>query len=163
MYKRQIDSTELDAAPRGSGLLVAPPSAGQTPRVACKAVTHYSVKWPWVRAGGGPHVLRVSYGRAGVQTVEPTLGETLADVETLFGVRIGVEQVRATRTVRFANSLPPHTPAHRARVAELTAALDGLPGLALTGSWFAGTGLAAVLPQAAEAARRLVGGATVRA
>ena len=42
--------------------------------------------------------------------------------------------------------LPPHTPAHRARVARLDAA------------WFAGTGIAAVLPQAADAARRLADG-----
>lgn len=150
-----IDSEALDAAPRGSGLLVAPPPAGVAPLVACKAITHYSVKWPWVRERGGPHVLRVSYGRSGIPTVEPSLGETLADVETLFGVRIAPEQVRAARTVRFANSLPPHTPAHRARVAELASVVAGLPGLGLAGSWYAGTGLAAVLPQAAEVARGL--------
>lgn len=157
-----VDAAALDTAPRGSGLLVASPLPGQTPLVACKAVTHYSVKWPWVRERGGPHVLRVSYGRAGVPTVEPSLGETLADIETLFDVRIDPEQVRATRTVRFANSLPPHTPAHRARVAELAATVAGTPGLALAGSWFAGTGLAAVLPQAALAARELAGAATVQ-
>jgi protoporphyrinogen/coproporphyrinogen III oxidase len=149
---------ELDAAPRGSGLLISPPRPGETPTVAAKAITHYSVKWPWVRERGGHHVLRVSYGRAGVPTIEPTLGETLADVETLLGVHVGLEHVRGTRTVRFANSLPPHTPAHRARVAQLDAAASRLSGLGLAGAWFAGTGIAAVLPQAADAARRLTDG-----
>ena len=65
--------------------------------------------------------------------------------------------MRGTHTVRFANSLPSHTPAHRARVAELDAVASGLPGLGITGAWFAGTGLAAVLPHAAATAQRLAG------
>jgi len=153
-----LDCPALDAAPRGSGLLVSLPGPGETPTVACKAVTHYSVKWPWVRERGGHHVLRVSYGRAGVPTPEPNLADTLADVATLLGVHVGLDHVRGTRTVRFANSLPPHTPAHRARVADLDAAASALPGLGIAGAWFAGTGIAAVLPQSADAARRLLDG-----
>lgn len=152
-----LEHPGLDAAPRGSGLLVSPPLPGQTPRVACKAITHYSVKWPWVRERGGAHVLRVSYGRAGVPTVEPGLGEVLADVSTLLGIRVGLEHVRGVHVVRFANALPPHTPAHRARVAALDAAASALPGLGITGAWFAGTGLAAVVPHASRTGRALAG------
>ncbi|SMO70333.1 protoporphyrinogen/coproporphyrinogen oxidase [Propioniciclava tarda] len=150
-----LDCPALDAAPRGSGLLVTPPRPGDQPRVACKALTHYSVKWPWVRERGGHHVLRVSYGRAGTPTVEPPLGETLADVSTLLGVHVGVEHVRGAHTVRFPNSLPPQTLAHRARVAQLDADASGLPGLGITGAWCAGTGLAAVLPHAAAVGAKL--------
>lgn len=152
-----LENPALDGGPRGSGLLVSPPRPGDEPRVSCKAVTHYSVKWPWAHRPGGHHVVRVSYGRAGVPTVEPPLGETLADVTTLLGVRVGPEHVRGVHVVRFANALPPQTPAHRARVAELAAAASALPGLGITGAWFAGNGLAAVLPHAAAAARALIG------
>ncbi len=152
-----VDNPALDTGPRGSGLLVTPPRPGDAPRVTCKALTHYSIKWPWVLQHQRHHVLRVSYGRAGQPTPQPTLAETLADVSTLLGVDVTLDQVRGTHTVRFANSLPPHTPAHRARVAELDAVASGLPGLGITGAWFAGTGLAAVLPHAAATAQRLAG------
>ena len=152
-----VQQPALDDGPRGSGLLVTPPRPGDEPRVACKALTHYSVKWPWARRPGGHHVVRVSYGRAGTPTLEPPLASTLADVTTLLGVRVGPEHVRGAHTVRFTNALPPHTPAHRARVAELDAAASGLSGLGLTGAWLAGTGLAAVLPHASRTARALIG------
>ncbi len=157
-----LENPALDDGPRGSGLLVSPPRPGDAPRVSCKAVTHYSVKWPWARGPGGRHVVRVSYGRAGVPTLEPRLADTLADVTTLLGVRVGSEHVRGVHVVRFANALPPQTPAHRARVAQLAAAASGLPGLGITGAWCAGTGLAAVLPHASAAAQALGGTTVVR-
>ena len=63
--------------------------------------------------------------------------------------------------MHFANSLPPQTPAHRDRVAALQSRVDRLPGLAVTGAWFAGTGLAATLPHAARAAGTLLSGGRV--
>lgn len=153
-----IEHPGLGVAPRGSGLLVAPPLPGETPTVACKALTHYSSKWPWVRERGDAHILRVSYGRAGIETVEPPLGETLADASTLLGLDLTLDQVRGTRTIRFPNALPPHTPDHRRRVGALLDEVAALPGLAVTGSWVAGTGLAAVLPHAAHAAEDLMKG-----
>ncbi len=150
-----LDAPELDAAPRGSGLLVTPDAEGATKRVACKALTHYSIKWPQVVAGTGRHVLRVSYGRAGVPTPDPSSADALADASTLLGVALSPEQVAGHAVVRFPHSLPPQTPAHRARIAQLTQRLRTLPGLAITGAWFAGTGLAAVIPHGEAVAREL--------
>ncbi len=53
-----VDQPELDAAPRGTGMLVHPDAAG----VGAKALTHATAKWPWLaEAAGGRHVLRLSY------------------------------------------------------------------------------------------------------
>ncbi|WP_040162080.1 protoporphyrinogen/coproporphyrinogen oxidase [Nigerium massiliense] len=150
-----VANPALDAAPRGSGLLVAP-SASEDEAVKAKALTHYSIKWPWVLRDQPLHVLRVSYGR-GPGTQVPTLSQALRDASTLLGVELTFAQVRGQRTIRFLNSLPPQTPDHRARVARLADAVAALPGLEVTGAWFAGTGLAAVLPHGAEAADRLAG------
>ena len=150
-----LDAPELDAGPRGSGLLVTPDAEGAERRVDCKAITHYSIKWPGVVAGTGKHVLRVSYGRAGVPTPEPTLAGALADARVLLGIDLAEEQVVGHGVIHFPNSLPPQTPAHRVRVDELTSHLANTPGLAITGAWFAGTGLAAVVAHASRVAGEL--------
>ena len=150
-----LDAPELDAGPRGSGLLVTPDAEGSERRVACKAITHYSIKWPGVVAGTGKHVLRVSYGRAGVPTPEPSLADALADASVLLGVPLAEDQVVGHAVIHFPNSLPPQTPAHRVRVAGLTERVAELPGFAVTGAWFAGTGLAAVIPHAERVAKEL--------
>lgn len=150
-----VDHPALDAGPRGSGLLVTRETEGEEPQVAAKALTHYSVKWPWVVADQPVHILRVSYGRAGVPTPEPTLEVAVADAATLLGVPLTPDRVVAHTVVHFANSLPPQTPAHRARAAQAQEVLDRLGGIAVTGAWFAGTGLAAVIPHAERAARKL--------
>ncbi|MDO5535320.1 MAG: FAD-dependent oxidoreductase [Propionibacteriaceae bacterium] len=150
-----LDAPALDAGPRGSGLLVTPEAEGAEKQVACKAITHYSIKWPGVVAGTGKHVLRVSYGRAGVPTPEPTLAGALADASVLLGVDLAEDQVAGHTIVHFPNSLPPQTPAHRVRVRELADRLADLPGLAITGAWYAGNGLAAVVADAARVANEL--------
>ncbi|MGV8877152.1 MAG: protoporphyrinogen/coproporphyrinogen oxidase, partial [Rhodoglobus sp.] len=76
-----LDAPELDAAPRGTGVLVAP---GCT-RVSARALTHTTAKWQWVAdAARGRHVVRLSYNE------EP---ENLAEVarrdaEFLLGVTL---------------------------------------------------------------------------
>ncbi|GGL00269.1 oxygen-dependent protoporphyrinogen oxidase [Curtobacterium luteum] len=53
-----VDEPALDAAPRGTGMLVHPDAES----VAAKALTHATVKWPWLaEAADGRHVLRLSY------------------------------------------------------------------------------------------------------
>lgn len=138
----------LDAGPRGSGLLVTPHLEGESPRVTCKALTHYSYKWPLVVANSGLHVLRISYGRAGVPTPEPTLSGALADASVLLGIDLAVSSLAGHAVIHFPNSLPPQSPAHRTRVCALNNWLATQPGLGITGAWFAGTGLAAVVPHA---------------
>ena len=101
-------------------------------------------------------MLRVSYGRAGTPTPEPTTGEALRDASTLLGVDLDPLSVRGAMTVHFANALPPHTPDHRARVSELQRAIARVPGLAVTGAWVAGSGLAGAVPHAEATVERVL-------
>ncbi|MFB8145323.1 protoporphyrinogen/coproporphyrinogen oxidase [Microbacterium sp. NPDC056003] len=77
-----VEQRELDAAPRGSGLLVA---AGAP--VAARALTHATAKWDWLReAAGDQHVLRLSYDVTPSGPVETAR----QDAETLLGVELPV-------------------------------------------------------------------------
>jgi oxygen-dependent protoporphyrinogen oxidase len=77
-----VEQQELDAAPRGSGLLVA---AGAP--VAARALTHATAKWDWLReAAGDRHVLRLSYDLTPSAPVETARQEA----ETLLGVELPV-------------------------------------------------------------------------
>ncbi|MCZ2403216.1 FAD-dependent oxidoreductase [Paenarthrobacter sp. Z7-10] len=71
-----LDRPELDVQPRGTGILVAPQTAG----IGAKALTHATAKWPWLAAEAGPgtHVLRLSYGRAGAVAGETRGGRVTA-------------------------------------------------------------------------------------
>lgn len=155
----------LAGAPVGSGLLVAPPAAGRAAPVRAKALSHLSVKWPWIgrelRAlhGEDVHALRLSYGRPGEPCPEVTLDDVLADVEALTGARIAPDDVIDHMLVRWDGTLPPVDAARRERASALVERVESLPGLALTGAWVAGTGIAAVVEHARSRAGRLVGAA----
>lgn len=158
-----VDVPELDAAPRGTGVLV----ARDAPGVQAKALTHATAKWPWLaeRAGPGSHVLRLSYGRAADE--EAAAGKSddelyqaaLQDASTLLDVRISPADVVDSDVVRWTNALPHATLGHRDRVARIRAGAAGERGLEVTGAWLAGTGLVAVIDNArdrgAALARRL--------
>jgi oxygen-dependent protoporphyrinogen oxidase len=172
-----VDAPGLDAAPRGTGVLVAADARG----VDAKALTHASAKWSWISAAAGPgrHVVRLSYGRAddGAPREVLTTGpgrrdaefhldvrdlrenelEELArrDASRLLGVRIQREQVVAAAIVPWSGVLPLVQPGHRAGVATVRAALATHAGLQITGSWVGGTGLAAVVADARATAARL--------
>ncbi|WP_129782760.1 protoporphyrinogen/coproporphyrinogen oxidase [Promicromonospora panici] len=153
-----LEAPELDAAPRGSGMLVAP---GTTPgAVRAKALTHATVKWPWlarrVRDAVGPgwHVVRLSYGRIGEPTPEPTADEAARDASALLGVDL-TGRVRDVLHQRWDGSLPPPTPAYRAAIKQFEDAVRAEPGLDVTGGWIAGTGLAAIVGHARGIAERL--------
>lgn len=153
----------LAGAPVGSGLLVAPPAAGRAAPVRAKALSHLSVKWPWIgrelRAlhGEDVHALRLSYGRPGEPRPDVTLDDALADVEALTGARIAPDDVIDHMLVRWDGTLPPVDAARRERAAALVERVESLPGLALTGAWVAGTGIAAVVEHARSRAGRLAG------
>ena len=155
----------LTGAPVGSGLLVAPPAAGRAAPVRAKALSHLSVKWPWIgrelRAlhGEDVHALRLSYGRPGEPRPEVTLDDVLADVEALTGARIAPDDVIDHMLVRWDGTLPPVDADRRERAAALVERVESLPGLALTGAWVAGTGIAAVVEHARSRAGRLASGA----
>jgi len=69
--------------------------------VRAKALSHLSVKWPWIetelaaRHGPDVHALRLSYGRPGQPRPQVDLQVALDDVAALTGGR--VEAVRAFR------------------------------------------------------------------
>lgn len=162
-----VESTELDAAPRGTGVLVAP----GVPGVAAKALTHATAKWAWLAqaAGQGRHVLRLSYGRVddavprSGRPTRPALTDPreLPDAElrelarrdaaTLLGVPLPHDAVVDAAVVRWHGVLPVVRPGHEERMKVVRAALAEQPGLTVCGSWLAGTGLAAVVGDARAA------------
>jgi oxygen-dependent protoporphyrinogen oxidase len=153
-----LDAPSLDAAPRGTGVLVA---AG-TPGVTAKALTHSSAKWAWLAdAAGGRHVVRLSYGRAGVAGPLTGLDDdavtelAVRDASALLGVPLDSSHVRAAGRSAWRDALSQAAVGQRDRVRALEASIDDEPGLAITGSWVAGTGLASVVPHATEAASRI--------
>lgn len=118
-----VDAPELDAAPRGTGVLVAAGSG-----VGARALTHVTVKWDWVReAAAGRHVLRLSYDAA----VEPSVEDAVRDAATLLGVPVPHPDDAAIVTWE--------------RAAPRTHAVDGMRYL---GEAVSGTGVAAVVAQA---------------
>jgi oxygen-dependent protoporphyrinogen oxidase len=128
-----VEQSELDAAPRGSGLLVAEGAHG----IRARALTHATAKWEWLRERAGDrHVLRLSYDD------EPTdLAETArADAESLLGVPLP-----ATSVVGFA------------RAAWLRpAGVDVPDGVVIVGETVAGSGLAGIVSHANQQADRLL-------
>ncbi|WP_103061801.1 protoporphyrinogen/coproporphyrinogen oxidase [Actinomyces qiguomingii] len=170
-YLLVVRAPELAGAPVGSGLLVAPAAPGRAP-VQAKALSHLSVKWPWIgeqlRQLHGPanadaqegavHALRLSYGRPGEPRPQVGLADALADVKAFTGVHIGEGDVIDSMLVRWDGTLPPVTPAYRERTRRLLAQVAPVAGLAVTGAWVAGTGIAAVVAHAREQAAGLSGG-----
>lgn len=166
-----LDEPALDAAPRGTGVLVGPGADD----VRAKALTHASAKWGWVAdaAGAGRHVVRLSYGRAGeragtglpvdalpgdaLPTGDDLVDLALRDASTLLGVPLRREVLRGSAVVRWTQSLPRPSGAHRAAVTAVRSAVDALPGVAVCGAWVAGNGLASVVPDARSAATALIG------
>jgi oxygen-dependent protoporphyrinogen oxidase len=154
-----VDVPELDARPRGSGVLVAEGVRG----VAAKALTHATAKWAWLadEAGPGSHVLRLSYGRAG-DPVQPErdrelYAAALHDASLLLDTPIGADDVVDWDVVRWNNALPLAAAGHAERVARIRAAAEALPNLEITGGWLAGTGLVSVIDDARARAAALAG------
>lgn len=172
-----LRAPQLDTRPRGTGMLVAPSVEG----IGAKAMTHVSGKWDWAvqalrsELGEGHHLVRLSYGRVGddpqsgglgfASSDEELLAEAAADVGRLFGVPIGEEQILDADVVRWQKALPQTSAGHQRYVSEVRAALERqrashatsrAPKLYAAGSWFAGTGLARVIPDARAVARLMM-------
>lgn len=146
------DAVGLDAAPRGTGLLVSPQVPTEV--VGAKAMTHVTAKWDWVRTAPHRHVLRLSYGRVtdapdaaapGYGTGDQELlARAVADATALTGVDLAGAVVHSF-VVRWRSALPAATTGHRAAVHTVRDWLAGQSGLDAVGAWLAGTGLAAVV------------------
>ena len=127
-----VDQPELAAAPRGTGVLV---ELG-APGVGARALTHLTVKWPWLaERAGGLQALRLSYdgGTADV-------ARAVADAGTLLGIPL--REPLDADVVTWERAVP------------RTHAVDGMHYVGEAGS---GTGLAAVIAQAESEAERLLG------
>ncbi|MEH0058261.1 protoporphyrinogen/coproporphyrinogen oxidase [Auritidibacter ignavus] len=164
-----VDHPELDAAPRGTGLLVAP----DVTDVAAKAMTHVSAKWAWLHERLNPtgathrHVLRLSYGRISDPVAGHALGyhstddqlitAALADAPQLLGVDTEnfAARVRASAVVRWREALPSPTPAHTRAVNALLEAMEPESMMA-AGPWVSGTGLLAIISDVRQRARQLI-------
>lgn len=154
-----VDAPALDSHPRGTGVLV----AATAPGVSAKALTHVSAKWEWVAEAAGPgrHVIRLSYGRAGEPNLTDALSDeqfqelALHDAALILGVDLSADSVQGFARTSWRNVLSPATLGARERVSAVREALEAIQGLELTGAWLSGTGLAAVIPDAVDAAGRI--------
>jgi len=183
-----VDAPELDAHPRGTGVLVSP----QVSRIEAKAMTHISSKWEWADLavtqahGPGHHVVRLSYGRVGEHrhdalgadsSDEQLLAAAAVDLGLLFGLPIEPEQILEAGVIRWRKALPQTSAGHAERIAALRtrlaehsaqgASADGTSAegtsaqgaprdIHMIGAWFAGTGLARVVPDARAAAATIL-------
>ncbi|MDN3934773.1 protoporphyrinogen oxidase [Arthrobacter sp. YD4] len=153
-----LDRSELDAAPRGTGVLVAP----QSPGIQAKALTHATAKWAWLDESTAPgrHVLRLSYGRGATpgapvsatagampepDTEADLLAAALRDASTLLGVGLSRDDLAGWDVVRWAGALPFASLGHKQRVARVRELCAAEGDLAVVGGWVAGNGLAAIV------------------
>ena len=159
-----VDLPQLDARPRGTGVLVAP----QSPGIQAKALTHATAKWDWLadQAGPGTHVVRLSYGRGDARHGAPVGPEprtdaelfeaALQDASTLLSVPVTAGDVVDWDVVRWGGALPFASLGHKRRVAEVRSicAADGT--LAVVGGWLSGNGLAAIVADTPNQVRQLL-------
>ncbi|MGV8858468.1 protoporphyrinogen/coproporphyrinogen oxidase [Rhodoglobus sp.] len=131
-----LDAPELDAEPRGSGVLVAPGCTS----VSARALTHSTSKWEWLKEyAEARHIVRLSYNE------EPNdLAETARrDAEVLLGV-----------------SLPPESVLDFARQQWIRptalAAAERTDGVVVVGETVGGTGLAGIVSHANATVDRLL-------
>jgi oxygen-dependent protoporphyrinogen oxidase len=126
-----VDVPALDAAPRGSGVLVAAPTGA-------KALTHATAKWPWLAARSeGRHVLRLSYAGA----VDVAMQTAVTDASELLGIEVAESSVIDFDTVEWSRPAPFDAPDD---------------GIAYIGEGVAGSGLANVVRQATQTAQHLI-------
>lgn len=126
-----VDQPELDAAPRGSGVLVAHGAAG----IRARALTHSTAKWAWLlERAGGRHVLRLSYDDEPARLAEVAR----ADAGLLLGVPLPASAVIDFARVAWSRPLP-----------AVGIAAD-------VGESVAGSGLAAIVAQAETRAAALL-------
>lgn len=160
-----VDAPELDAHPRGTGVLVADADADAAD-VEAKALTHASAKWAWLdeAVGDGRHVVRLSYG----PTVEGGPARTLdlddaalreralRDASTLLGVELRPEQLLDLARQHWCIPQPAARLGRRDELDRVRTAIDARPDVEVCGTWCDGTGLAHVIPAVDAAVARVI-------
>lgn len=152
-----VHAPVLDAAPRGTGVLTVPGS------FVGKALTHSTAKWDWVQDAVEPgiHVVRVSFGAQGEEPATADLDEeaaaalALSEAAAMLGVPLPPSSLRAAHRVRYVQSQPGAAIGRAAQTAAARGAVRAVAGLAATGAWLSGTGLAQVIPDARAEADRV--------
>ncbi|HEX6234333.1 MAG TPA: protoporphyrinogen oxidase [Jiangellaceae bacterium] len=140
--------------PESSGFLV-PPAERRT----IKAVTFWSVKWPWLaELAGELVVLRASVGRHRqvdeLQRPDDELVDlVLADLADAVGLAGRPVEARVTR---WGGALPQYAVGHVERMGRVRAAMATVPGLALCGAAYDGVGIAACVGVAHNAAESVL-------
>lgn len=136
----------LDAAPRGTGVLVAPGASG----IRAKALTHASVKWAWLaERAEGRHVLRLSYNSPVVDrgtSDADLLAVASADAAQILGVPFSRDEVDGFARVEWTAPF---------RGAGSTGR-PGTEGVTRVGGAVAGRGLAGVVAGARAAAAAIL-------
>jgi oxygen-dependent protoporphyrinogen oxidase len=141
-----VDQPLLDAAPRGTGLLVADGATG----IRARALTHATAKWAWLaERAEGKHVLRLSYDGDDVEDTNAdatAAGDEFeevarADAAALLGVPIPASSVLGFARVEWY------------RPNRLKQPPDGI---LLVGESIAGTGLASVVARSEALAGTLL-------
>jgi len=145
-----VEEPALDAAPRGTGMLVHPDADG----VTAKAITHATVKWPWLaEAAAGRHVLRLSYATGAtdgtdvatslpVDPSDATGTRATRDASAMLGVPIASSAVVGAARVRWHG--PDRTAAGLAE------------GVVALGEASTGRGLAGIVASSRQAAGRIL-------
>ncbi|PFG19694.1 protoporphyrinogen/coproporphyrinogen oxidase [Serinibacter salmoneus] len=124
----------LDAAPRGTGALV----ARDTPGITARALTHTSAKWS-SGAGDGVHLVRLSYDEA------PAQATPAADLAAITGVPDGGIEILDVARRTWVRTI----------AVEGTALESAIPGIPTIGEASGRTGLAAIVSHAREVAAHL--------
>jgi oxygen-dependent protoporphyrinogen oxidase len=140
-----------------SGLLVQ-----QSVGYATKAVTFVDRKWG---SGGELTRIRASVGRFGAAEAleaedEELTRRVLGELEEMIGAPLPLP--RASVVTRWWDAMPQYGVGHRAVMAQVRAACEELPPLALAGAPYDGIGIASCVASAREAARLLAGEAPLR-
>ncbi|MET0735637.1 MAG: FAD-dependent oxidoreductase [Microbacterium sp.] len=149
-----VHAPGLDDHPRGSAVYPVPGTH------TTSAVVHTSARWPWLsdRLGPGRHVVRIvlrgegSAGRTPRAADQQLIALAEAEASALLGVPLTVEGARVDR---FA-AAPPRAALGQVTMAQaVRTAVRSTPGLAVTGAWISGSGLAQVVPDAVTEAERV--------
>ncbi len=150
----RLGSTALDSHPVGNGVIVAQGVASRA-----KALTHLNAKWAWLggRLGAHEHIVRLSFDGTSPETAAFAADRDAiaAELSLLTGVPIGGAEISELTVLPWPDAVVPLAagPGPSLRAASLAAELRGVT---CVGSWVAGTGLAAVIPQARAAAGRVI-------
>lgn len=123
-----LDAPELDAAPRGTGVLVDPDAR----TVAARALTHSTAKWEWLaERAEGRHVVRLSYD----DPPESLAEAARLDAAALLGVELPASAVVDFARITWTRPAPAASPA----------------GVLVVGESVAGSGIAGVVAHANRA------------